>query len=84
MCHYRDREYKGLSDAAQLAPEDVLARVHDSILSDTHGGQDGGLCQKPVLRNFLPNPDVITEEDMVLVCSSTTASHCERQIDPVS
>ena len=28
----------------------------------------------------LPNPDVITEEDMVLVCSSLIANHYERQI----
>ena len=46
----------------------------NAILSDTHGGQDGGVCRKPVLRNFLLNPDVITEEDMVLVCSS---KNCE-------
>ena len=31
MCHYRGREYKGPSDAAQLAPEDALARFHDSL-----------------------------------------------------
>ena len=30
VSHHRDREYKGPSDAAQLAPEDVLARDHDS------------------------------------------------------
>ena len=47
------------------APEDAL--------------KDGGLCRKPVLRDFLPNSDVITEEDMVLVCSSVPANHHERQ-----
>ena len=31
VCQYWGREYKGPSDAAQLAPEDVLARVHDSL-----------------------------------------------------
>ena len=30
-CRYRSRDYKGPTDAAQLAPEDLLARVHDSL-----------------------------------------------------
>ena len=48
----------------------------NTIVSDTHGGQDGGLCRKPVLRNFLPNP--------VLVCSGFTANNHERQVVSVS
>ena len=31
-----------------------------NLLSDTHGGQEG-LCWKPVLRSFLPNPITATQ-----------------------
>ena len=58
-CRYRGREHKGRSDVAQLAPEDLLARVHDALehnSSDTRGGKDGGLCQKHLLRNFPREP----------------------------
>ena len=30
-CRYWGREYKGPSDAAQLAPEELLQRIHDSL-----------------------------------------------------
>ena len=40
-----------------------------ATLLDTSGGQVGDPCWKPMLRNFLLNPDTITEEDLVLVCS---------------
>ena len=36
-CRYRGREYKGPSDAAQLALEDILARVHDSLERNSFG-----------------------------------------------
>ena len=39
-----------------------------ATLLDTSGGQVGDPCRKPMLRNFLLKPDVIAEEDMVLVC----------------
>ena len=37
MCRYQGREYKGPSDAAQLASEDILARVHDSLEHNSLG-----------------------------------------------
>ena len=36
-CRSRGREYNGPSDAAQLAPEDFLARAHDSLESNSPG-----------------------------------------------
>ena len=36
-CRYRGRGYKGPSDAVQLAPEDTLARVHDSLVRNSLG-----------------------------------------------
>ena len=39
---------------------------------------------KNAQENFLLNPDDLTEEDMVLVFSSTIANHCERQIVSMS
>ena len=36
-CRYRSREHKGPSDAAQLAPEDILARAHESLERNSLG-----------------------------------------------
>ena len=36
-CRYRGQEYEGPSDAAQVAPEDLLARVHDSLEHNSLG-----------------------------------------------
>ena len=47
--------------------------------SDTRGGQDGDHCRQPALENILPNPDANKEENMALVCSSTT---CESVREP--
>ena len=55
-----------------------------ATLLDTSGGQVGDPWRKPMLRNILLNPDAITEEDMVLMCFSTIANRCERQIVSMS
>ena len=56
--------------AAQLAPEDILAKVHDSLERNSSGHMwwpSRDPYQKPILRNFLLNPDAIAEVDMVFV-----------------
>ena len=78
------REHKGPSDAAQLAPEDLIARVHDSLEHNFLGRQYGDPCRKPVLRNFILNPDANTVESTALVCSSAIANRCGHRIASMS
>ena len=44
-----------------------------ATLLDTSGDQVGDPCRQPMLRNFLLNPDDITEEDMALLAKRTGA-----------
>ena len=63
MCRYRGREYRGPSDAAQLAPEDIYLRgftIHYSLertaLLDTSGGQVGDPCRQAMSEKLPPEP----------------------------
>ena len=80
-CRYRDREYRDPVTRPSWLQSIYLRgfTTHGSAtLLDTKGGQVGDPCWQPMLRNFLLNPDDITQEDMVLLCSSTIANHCDR------
>ena len=75
-CRCWGRECTGPNDAAQLAPEDLVARVHDSEQEHNSLGHAWLPGWRPLLETSIEKlpPEPTTEESMALVCSSTIAN----------
>ena len=76
-------EYKALCDAAQLAPEDILARVHDSFERNSFGHK-WWPGWRPVPETNVEKLPPEPRRHRRGVYSSTTANHCQRQIVSMS